>query len=665
MLRSGCASLILLAPLHLPLGGLVRVDEPSDANNTLGGSDAPTQPTAYAYDALGNLTRVRQGGQLQHGVYTGGQTRTFTYSTLARLSSAQNPESGTVAYEYDAAGNLKQRTDARGLITIYTYDGLHRVTLRDYSDQTPDVTSTYEAAGVTNSKGRLTQVSSSVSAYHYTGYDALGRVTGSAQVMVNGDGTSTTYSLPDYRYDLAGNLVSEQYPSGRMVKTEYDAAGRVAGVKNPATGLYYAGGAAGSAERILYNASGAATSVRLGNGLWEQTDYNSRGQLTRLRLGTAAAASVLRLDYAYGMVADGAPDATRNNGNLRSQTMTVPGAAAPFVQTYDYDELNRLKSGVEQAGATLTWKQVYTYDRYGNRRLDAARTTSPKLTGAKQTALPAVANPSLEPQTNRITEDQDGDGDKEYAYDAAGNLTCDAQHCAPAAAPTPYYAYDGESKLVRAGGGAQVGGSEYHYDGDGRRVKKVAGAVTIVFVYDAAGKLVAEYSDEQRPAQTSSTSYVTQDVLGSTRVVTGRGQEVKGRSDYLPFGKEVSAGTGGRMPTQGYSVADNIRQKFTSYERDNETDLDFAQARYYLNQHGRFTGVDPLLESAEPTLPQSWNRYAYCLNNPLNSVDPTGTVTDFVDYQTGELTHIDDNKDQVITAKTEDIKNFKSVLVHR
>ncbi|HEX7314470.1 MAG TPA: hypothetical protein VF297_11130, partial [Pyrinomonadaceae bacterium] len=319
------------------LGRLVRVDEPSDANNTLGGSDAPTQPTAYAYDALGNLTRVRQGGQLQHGVYTGGQTRTFTYSTLARLSSAQNPESGTVAYEYDAAGNLKQRTDARGLITIYTYDGLHRVTLRDYSDQTPDVTSTYEAAGVVNSKGRLTQVSSSVSAYHYTGYDALGRITGSSQVMPDGDGTSTTYSLPDYRYDLAGNLVSEQYPSGRMVKTEYDAAGRVAGVRNNATGHYYAGGAAtDSTNRIQYTAGGAVASVRLGNGLWERTDYNSRGQLTRLRLGTAAAAaSVLRLDYGYGVVTGGTLDAARNNGNLRSQTMTVPGAAAPFVQTYD------------------------------------------------------------------------------------------------------------------------------------------------------------------------------------------------------------------------------------------------------------------------------------------------------------------------------------------
>ncbi|MBK8150253.1 MAG: hypothetical protein IPK58_19165 [Acidobacteria bacterium] len=46
------------------------------------------------------------------------------------------------------------------------------------------------------------------------------------------------------------------------------------------------------------------------------------------------------------------------------------------------------------------------------------------------------------------------------------------------------------------------------------------------------------------------------------------------------------------------------------------------------------------------------------MNNPLNAVDPTGMMTDFIDYQTGERTHIDDHKDQVITASTKQIKQF-------
>ena len=74
-------------------------------------------------NALDNLTRVTQGTQ----------TRTFAYDSLSRLTSAANPESGTVAYTYDNNGNLTQRTDARGVVTRYTYDRLDRLTRRSYS----------------------------------------------------------------------------------------------------------------------------------------------------------------------------------------------------------------------------------------------------------------------------------------------------------------------------------------------------------------------------------------------------------------------------------------------------------------------------------------------------------------------------------------------------
>jgi RHS repeat-associated protein len=72
-----------------------------------------------------------------------------------------------------------------------------------------------------------------------------------------------------------------------------------------------------------------------------------------------------------------------------------------------------------------------------------------------------------------------------------------------------------------------------------------------------------------------------------------------------------------------------IRQKFTGYERDNESELDFAQARYHNNQHGRFTTVDPLLASANSANPQTFNRYTYVLNNPLALVDRTGAFPEF------------------------------------
>jgi RHS repeat-associated protein len=82
---------------------------------------------------------------------------------------------------------------------------------------------------------------------------------------------------------------------------------------------------------------------------------------------------------------------------------------------------------------------------------------------------------------------------------------------------------------------------------------------------------------------------------------------------------------GGRTSAQDYSSeTDGLRQKFTGYERDIETGLDYAQARYYGSIMGRFTSPDPLLSSGEPENPQTWNRYSYALNNPLLYTDPFG-----------------------------------------
>lgn len=99
-----------------------------------------------------------------------------------------NPESGTINYSYDNNGNLATKVDARGVRTDYVYDALNRVTNRDYSltgstpanyQATPDVSYFYD--NLTNAKGRLIKVSSSVSTTEYTSFDILGRVTGHKQ----------------------------------------------------------------------------------------------------------------------------------------------------------------------------------------------------------------------------------------------------------------------------------------------------------------------------------------------------------------------------------------------------------------------------------------------------------------------------------------------------
>jgi RHS repeat-associated protein len=63
---------------------------------------------------------------------------------------------------------------------------------------------------------------------------------------------------------------------------------------------------------------------------------------------------------------------------------------------------------------------------------------------------------------------------------------------------------------------------------------------------------------------------------------------------------------------------------FTGKERDSESGNDYFGARYYASSMGRFMSPDPWLDSARPENPQTWNRYSYALNSPLNNVDRNG-----------------------------------------
>src|SRR5262249_32446450 len=134
-------------------------------------------------------------------------------------------------------------------------------------------------------------------------------------------------------------------------------------------------------------------------------------------------------------------------------------------------------------------------------------------------------------------------------------------------------------------------------DGDGRRVTRTTSAGTTVFVYDVGGQLIAEYGG-QTSTSNAGISYLTTDHLSSTRVVTNSNGAVISRHDYLPFGEEIQISQnvtiGGRTATQGYSATDDTRQKFTSKERDNESNLDYFQARYFSSVQGRFTSPDEL-----------------------------------------------------------------------
>jgi RHS repeat-associated protein len=669
------------------LGQLTDIWEIKSADSATEAVSFPDHPevvagyhTSYTYDVMGNLRKVEQG--VQH--------RYFAYDSLSRLVRVRNLEQGinsslalpsamvsslsdgnnswSMVYEYYPNGNLKKKIDARQVQTDYIYDALNRMIKRSYSVvigapvptnyvATPQAEYFYDGTGMplengvrlptpAYSKGRLTAVKSSVSETINTEFDPMGHVKKHRQV-VDPQGSPTSYMM-EYGYDLAGNMISQKYPSGRTINTLFDTAGRISQVSG---GLGSAENSSSSmlqmdlyADSFTYTAHGAVSSFKLGNGLWERTKYNSRLQPTLLRLGTEQNGSDrLTLSYSYGT--------TDNNGNVRSQTITVPNInailGATVTQTYSYDQLNRLQS-VAEIGGDNSWTQSYTYadpdgtgGQFGNRRIDAANTT--------QGLIPA-SNPTFNKDTNRF------DANQGYDYDGAGNLK---------AAPGFSYSFDSENLMVIANNGQAGGLSTYSYDGDGRRVKKVAStsATTTIFVYNILGQMVAEYATSSLPSS-GGTNYLTEDALGTPRIISGADGSVKARHDYLPFGEELPAnaalGATARTDKQGYVYGlgngkDNLNQKFTQKERDIETGLDYFVARYYSSSQGRFTSPDDIMFSRVAN-PQTWNLYSYTANNPTKRVDPNGQ--DWYQFGSGPYSTYEwrDSKDKTLKYRDHDGK---------
>jgi RHS repeat-associated protein len=502
------------------LGRLTSVYEsPSDSNyNYL---------TSYAYDTLDNLIAVTQGSQ----------TRTFVYDSLKRLKSATNPESGTICYGtvvggqcladgYDANGNLVYKTDARGVRSTYTYDALNRNTLVDYSDTSvnPDITRVYDNAtsgakgigrlwhsyaGGTNTTGTNVE-ETTVDSYHPLGSPLVQR-----QLFKTGGTWSAAYQT-QRTYNLAGHVKTQTYPSGNAVTYNYDAAGRLANkdALNPAFSGNLGDGAPRTyASDITYASLGGLAKEKFGTdtAIYNKLFYNSRGQLAEIRETTSDTGpsdttwNRGKFINWYSLTCGGPTcNATNNNGNLRKQETWIPNneqntSSTKWYQQYEYDALNRLTEARERATSNdaLLWSQIYTYDRHGNRTINAGGTSG------------GVNNQSFEVETatNRLLAPGDsvltGSNlpQRKMRYDAAGNLTNDSWSSFGSLTPGAITRlYDAENRMTSAldnSGGI----SSYIYNADGQRVRRKTGTAETWQVYGMDGELLAEYA--------ANTSYTT------------------------------------------------------------------------------------------------------------------------------------------------------------
>jgi RHS repeat-associated protein len=617
------------------LGRVVRVDEPDDSGNLEDASGRPMQPSFYEYDTLGNVVRINQG-LTQQGAdpetaasYT--QHRYFKYDAFSRLTyekqaeqagtitTAQDPLTGNSAWSrrltYDETfagvsykGFLTTAEDARHVTSTFLYDQVGRPYQTTYSDGTPTLVSRYdqtrtdspplgEQAVTFYNKGRLTEVSTVtpdqvVETRQLHDYDLMGRTRRQRQVV-----EANTYELR-YAYNAGGGLVSERYPSGRVVSYGYDSAGRLLNVGSGST--TYAG-------QMSYKPFGGLASMTLGNGAAYSMAYDDeRLQLSAVTL-TQGGGVVQKYEYRYGQVnmADGTVDTSKNMGQIATIDGTI-GGQKQWQQRFQYDTLGRLSSAGEYRGDNngQSYLLNYDYDVYGNRYQKSSRNANNLV------AQSWVESGAFNPTTNRLNAG--------LTYDDAGNVATDARFRNLA------FQYDANDRQKQSSTLDGAGAIQNVYDGAGQRVAvKSGGVIMQVMVYDAAGDLVAEYGGS---VSTNGTRYVMGDPQGSTRVVMTSSGAVVSRHDYLPFGEEVPATVGMRAGTPGYSQQDGARKKYAGMEGDDATGMSHTLWREYDNRSARWTAPDPYGGSMELASPQTFNRYSYVNNDPVNKVDPTGLM---------------------------------------
>jgi RHS repeat-associated protein len=583
--------------------------------------------TDYAYDALSDLIQVQQKGGTTNSSQW--RTRTFAYDSVSELLCANNPEigttpcpipdngsytAGTVRYSYDYDGNVLTKVSPAPNQTIpsttvtltYSYDALDRLLQKTSSDGTIGSYYLYDTAdtnGVVlqNPIGRLSRSNTSVVESLYS-YDPMGRVLEDMQTTPMHNQMAF---LLTYTYDFIGDMTSYTNGMGYQFNQVFDPAARLTQVTTN-----YVDSPSTIAQSFTYAPTGAITGMSYGtnNVVAETRAYNNRLQTTQIwTYLTSTQTSVQNNSIGYS-----GPNG-QNNGNvyLWDFYSAYDGGIGASPRTYTYDRLNRLSSLSSSGDTSGCYGLNWTYDPWGNR---TGQTTTPGTGGS----CPNF-NATFSQNTNRMDT---------YSYDAAGNLLNDG---------TNSYTYDAENHIIKVDGGSTA---TYTYDADGRRVEKTNSQGTTDKIYDLSGNVIADWQATGQMQggwsvgylylagrlaatfENSTTYFVGTDHLGSARgLVNANGTIVDGYH-YLPFGELLQGGT--------YTT-----HKFTGYERDSETNLDNAQARYYGSSMGRLMSPDPGNAGADSTNPQSWNAYSYVLNNPLILIDPAGLDCVYLDNSGG------------------------------
>jgi RHS repeat-associated protein len=593
-----------------------------EAQSSAPGESCSGLLTTYFYDAADRLVKVCHAASGS----SCGQSRYFTYDGRGFLVSEQHPEigasgNGTMSYLYDAQGNPTQSqvVGSSDFTLQLVYDRAGRNVLTNQWTATgwrrlKEFTYAKESDGGNLKGGKL------VSAKRYNWVDPLG------PLLALGDIPAVVTDT--YRYEGVAGAVSEKTTSFRLLSStnaftshfERDDFGNLTRIVypraqswpfNPNSGEPYRQIDMGYKLGFLTSVNGYAPSITYQQGgVLNQVDYATGAQWTQ----TLSTSNYLPRPNQINL--------TGVASGFQSGTYAYDGVSnikSIGTQAFQYDRLNRLTLGDTLHGSSIQ-RQTASYDDFGNVQ---------SLISNGVTLSTSTSN-----LTNRLTG---------ASYDVAGNVV---GLTAAVGGAVFSYNYDGLRKMISLQSNAHFARLNFYDAGDERIFMwdcplNSCGNGTnletwtlrglrneVLRVYGGQDKFGTDWQADYvyrdatllalvKPLGDGETrQYAAVDHLGSVRQVFDAANASVEKRDFFAFGGQIGAVGSGGIPF-----------KFTGHERDENGAgrgaLDNMHARFGSPALARFMSVDPVFRGS-PYSSQSWNRFAYVENRPLNWVDPTG-----------------------------------------
>jgi RHS repeat-associated protein len=527
--------------------------------------------TTLKYDLVGNLTNI---------IDNASNKTSFFYDALGRQVAIADPDMGFWQYGRDAAGRLKVQTDPKGQqIKFYYDDPAGRLTRREgwnNGQQVSLATWQYDSnsgdSAYTIYPGQLYQVADD-EGFEKFSYDVRNRTLKSVRFLSKNGNNYTN----QFTFDDADRLVQTTYPNGGpVIANVFDLGENLSQVKQ-----------VGGSNTVFYavrgfNALNQLLGVNFGNGVVTTNGYYSVSRRLQ-KIGTSKSTGIQSLTYTYDAL-----------GNVLGVADGVySGAASASFGNIVYDDLNRLKSLTNASGSFS-----YAYDSVGN-----VLTNKESGSGAYSYGTNGI-RPHCVRSANGVW----------YTYDLNGNMVFRGGQRLD---------YDVNNRLYRVINTNGVT-TTFGYDANGARLWESTGTnslqVWIGNIYEekngeilyhiyAGGRQVATFDQ----TGTNVFQYYHPDNLASTSIQTDQtGNQIQNYG-YSAFGQS--------RYTQSATVF-KVSRRYTGQVLDDATGLYYYNFRYYDPQLARFTQPDDIIPDLSN--PQSYNRYTYCINNPLRFTDPSG-----------------------------------------